>query len=169
MTYSGRVYLGTYSKKARQQDLNTILTSEILGEHLFNTAARLTTDVTKRKKWQILAALETQTRHYFIDYLRQSQQYAKADSTAKLQASISGATLAMLPWKTAMQLLDDGTKKYLKAFKRLQQHSNPEDLAFFSYVVEHELAIKRFAQLEKQGNTAQSLQAVEALLGYRIQ
>lgn len=51
----------------------------------------------------------------------------------------------------AMQLLEDGTKQFLQAFERLQQHSSPEDLASFTYVVEHELAIQRFAKLEQQG------------------
>ncbi|ONG41409.1 hypothetical protein BKE30_04715 [Alkanindiges hydrocarboniclasticus] len=154
----------TYSKKARQKDLNKLLTSEILGEQLFKVAARLSADASQRRKWQLLAALESQTKDYFLQYLKQSQQHAKADVIAKLQASASGAALALLPWKMAMQLLEDGTRQFLQAFKRLQQHSSPEDLAFFTYVVEHELAIQRFAQLEQQGHTEQSLQPVLALM-----
>ncbi|WP_034279417.1 hypothetical protein [Alkanindiges illinoisensis] len=154
----------SYSKKARQKDLNKLLTSEILGEQLFKVAARLSSNPKQRKKWQVLAALETQTKDYFLDYLKQSQQHAKADAIAKLQASASGAALALLPWNMAMQLLEDGTKQFLQAFKRLQQHSSPEDLAFFTYVVEHELAIQRFAQLEQQGNIEHSLQPVLALI-----
>lgn len=157
-----------YSKKARQKDLNKLLTSEILGEQLFKVAARLSTNANQRKKWQALAALETQTKDYFLDYLKQSQQHAKADAIAKLQASVSGAALALLPWNMAMQLLEDGTRQFLQAFERLQQHSSPEDLAFFTYVVEHELAIQRFAQLERQGNTEHSLQPVLALMKYDI-
>lgn len=86
-----------YSKKARQKDLNKLLTSEILGEQLFKVAARLSSNANQRKKWKVLTALETQTKDYFLDYLKQSQQHAKADPIAKLQASASGAALALLP------------------------------------------------------------------------
>lgn len=150
--------------KSYQKDLNQLLNSEILGEQLFATAARLSRNLQQREKWQTLAALEAQTKRYFTDYLRQSQQHAKARQLIKLQASISRAALAFLPWKISMQLLDQGTAPFLQCFERLNQGSSPQDLAFFNYVLAHEQAIKKFAQLEQQNKPDQSLEPVLKLL-----
>lgn len=42
-----------------QQDLNTALESEILGELIFLNAAKYTRSIEQQQKWQTLAKLET--------------------------------------------------------------------------------------------------------------
>lgn len=149
-----------------QKDLNTILESELLGEHLFATAALFSFNPNQRRKWQALEVLESQTKQRLLDYLKNSQQTATSRKLLKLEATISGIALAVLPWKLSMHLLGQGTRPFLETFERLEAQSQqqPQDTAFFKYVVAHEKAIQHFAKLEQSGDSRHSLVPVHALL-----
>lgn len=154
--------MGSYAQK----DLNTVLESELLGQRLFATAAAFSLSSDKRRKWQTLEVLETQTKQRLLDYLQHSQQKARARRHIPLEAAISGIALALLPWKLSMHLVEQGTQSFLNTFERLQAQSqqHPQDTDFFDFVVAHEKAIQQFARREKAGEKHHTLAAVHALL-----
>ena len=63
-----------------------------------------------------------------------------------------------------MQMLEDGTPPLLEVFERLEANASPNSVAFFSYVVAHERAIARFAQLERTGRHEESLEPIDSLI-----
>lgn len=148
----------------QQQDLNTALESEILGELLFQTAANFSLSSSKRHKWQLLAQLETQTLERLQQFLATSLQQAEVRHHVKLQARISGVILAQLPWKLSMYLLKRGTLPFIIAFERLNQHAQADSKVFLQYLLAHEQAIAEFAKREIQGEE-NSLAPVLSLLG----
>ena len=147
-----------------QQDLNTALESEILGELIFLNAAKHTRSIEQQQKWQTLAKLETQTLHRLQQFLSEQGQTATIRMHIKLQAKASGLAMAKLPWKLAMNLLKQGTQPFMETFERMTQHADANTQDFPQYLLAHEQALTEFATQELQGNSKHSLDAVLHLL-----
>jgi hypothetical protein len=147
-----------------QSDLNQILESEMMGEILFNMAARLTWSSQRRRKWLLLRDLETQTKNRLFEFLHQQQQRASLSRPVKIKGYYCGLLLGLLPWPKSMKLLEHGTIPFLKVYKRLEENADEPSREFFSYVVAHEEAIAEFARLERSGDSEQSINAVMGLL-----
>ncbi|MCU4377824.1 hypothetical protein [Acinetobacter haemolyticus] len=147
-----------------QQDLNTALESEILGEIIFLNAAKHTRSTEQQYKWLVLAQLETQTLHKLQQFMIQNGHTAKIRAHIKLQAKASGIAMAKLPWKVAMHLLKQGTKPFMETFERMNQHTDAQTQTFLQYLLAHEQALAEFATQELMGNSESSLDAVEKLL-----
>ncbi|ENW95255.1 hypothetical protein [Acinetobacter sp. NIPH 298] len=147
-----------------QQDLNTALESEILGELIFLNAAKYSRSVDQQHKWQILAQLETQTLQKLQLFLKEQGRTASIRPHVKLQAKASGIAMAKLPWKLAMRLLKQGTKPFMATFERMNQHAGADTQDFLKYLLAHEQALAEFATQELKGNSTSSLAPVFALL-----
>jgi hypothetical protein len=147
-----------------QSDLDRTLASEVLGEIVFEAAARCTRAPERREKWLRLLALETQTRRRLLDYLEAHGEHARPPRLARLTGWVVGATLGLLPWSLAMRTLERATRGYLETFERLARNAAGSDGGFFSYVVAHERAIAEFARRELSGRAAVSLEPVTRLL-----
>jgi hypothetical protein len=152
-----------------RNDLNRIYESEILGEILFATAARLAWSQQRKRKWLWLRKLESQTKERLIEFLQQRQQQANLSRPVKTRGYcyglLLGLLLGLLPWPVSMKILEHGTIPFLKVYKRLEENSDENSREFFSYVVAHEEAIAEFARLERAGQSGHSIKAVMNLLG----
>ena len=145
-------------------DLQHIHESEVYGRAVFSTAARLTLNPSRKKKWLALKALEEQTLERYLAYMQQTGQTVKEPRGWATKGAAEGAALAVMPWRLAMRLVRDATQPFQEKFLRLKNHAEEADQAFFNYVYAHEKAIEAFAarELERSGN---STQAIEKLLG----
>lgn len=157
-------------KRQPTADLLAALKCEVLGEASLRTAYYLTLDRRRRKKVDVMRKLETQTRYRIIEYFD-----AKGIRVPKLYGTvIKGTLLGMLfPLARWQQILANTlaeTEHYLELFYRLEQQAEAQDKALFTYIVAHEQAIQRFAELETEhpGNLA-SLAPMEALLDDGLQ
>jgi len=148
-----------------QRDLNKLYYSEVLGEVLFDTAARCTRESDdQRMKWLKLKELETQTKERLSAFLLAAGQHVRQPVMAMPFGRVAGTLLGRLPWPLSMRLLARGTRPYLKVFERLEQGARNETKAFFAYVVAHERAIAEFARRECRGQKGNSLMPVTKLL-----
>jgi hypothetical protein len=147
-----------------QADLERTLESEVLGEILFSTAARIARSRERREKWLRLRDLEAQTLRRVVAFLESQDQQAHVPALARARGLVFGVVLGLLPWSTAMKLLQDGTRPFLEVFERLERHADATTREFFAYVVAHERAIAQFARLERSGDPETSLRAVLDLL-----
>ena len=146
-----------------EKDLYNIYESEILGETLFRFLAGRARDPQRKRKWQALADLETQTKERYLAFVADKPALSGKPEPSRFKGYLSGWLFLLLPWRTAMKLLGDGTAPFMEVFTRLRQHAAPEDAAFFDYVVAHEVAIKAFADAEQAGQE-NALQPVLDLL-----
>ena len=144
-------------------DLQHIHESEVYGAAVFATAARLTRDPERRKKWLTLKALEDKTLSCYLAHMESTRQPVTEPKGWALKGHAEGAALALMPWRVAMKLVGDATASFQERFLRLEQHAEGEERAFFAYVYAHEKAIESFAHREL-ANDADSLKAVEGLL-----
>ena len=147
-----------------QRGLAKIYHSEVLGEMLFDTAARWSRISDHRMKWLKLKDLETQTKERLCAFLVAAGLQAHPSVMAKPFGRFYGALLGYLPWPLSMWLLERGTRPYLKLFERLEQDAGNEARAFFAYVTAHERAIAEFARRERKGQKGNSLIPVTKLL-----
>ena len=74
-----------------------------------------------------------------------------------------GLLIAVSPWRAAMSMLKSGTPEFIERFQRLADNAPEDESAFFDYVLQHELAITRFAEGELAGE-GNALADVEQLL-----
>jgi hypothetical protein len=137
-----------------QADLNRLYESEVFGELLFATAARLSGAGTHRDSWLLLRDLETQTKDRLLAFLSTSGQQARLPTLVRAKGVLVGTLLGVLPWSLAMKLLEDGTAPFLAVFERLERNAPESARAFFAYVVAHERAIAEFARRERAGDAA---------------
>ncbi len=146
-----------------RSDLRRIHESEVYGAAVFATAARLTRNRVRKKKWLTLKALEDQTLARYLAYMERTEQRVVEPRGWATKGHAEGAALALMPWRMAMKLVADATVPFQEKFLRLAQHAEGEHEAFFAYVLAHEKAIESFARTEL-ANQGGSLKAVEALL-----
>jgi len=144
-------------------DLQHIHESEAYGLAVFETAARLTRNPERRKKWLALKALEQQTLDRYLAYMSATGQPVTEPNLWRLKGYAEGAALGMMPWRLAMKLIRSATQPFQQKFLRLKQHAEGPHQDFFAYVYAHEKAIEAFASKELARDTT-SLLAVERLL-----
>jgi len=137
-----------------QADLDRLYESEVYGEILFATAARLSGAGAHRDKWLLLRDLEAQTKDRLLAFLAASGQQARLPALLRQKSHLVGALLGVLPWSIAMKLLEDGTAPFLAVFERLERNAPESARGFFAYVVAHERAIAEFARRERAGDAA---------------
>ncbi len=146
-----------------KEDLQRIHESEVYGIALFETAARLTRNVERKKKWLVLKALEEQTLKRYLRYMQNSNQAVVEPTVWRLKGHSEGAVLALLPWRLSMKLLAKGTVPFQDKFLRLRRNAEGINQDFFAYVYAHEKAIEAFAKKELSRDR-DSLIAVRNLL-----
>jgi len=146
-----------------KEDLQRIHESEVYGIALFETAARLTRNVERKKKWLALKALEEKTLKRYLAYMQDSNQVEIEPTGWGLKGYSEGVALGLLPWRLSMKLLGDGTLPFQEKFLRLKRNAEGIHQAFFAYVYAHEKASVAFARGELSKDQS-SLVAVEHLL-----
>ena len=145
-------------------DLLTALRSEVLGTTSFHMAYRLSFDRQKKAKARALWQLEAQTLERIEAYFEHQGLQRPALRGLQLGGYLAGLIFPLLPWRSILATTLKETAHYLSVFRRLAAEAAPEDRPLFDYVVAHEEAIARFAELELEGQPEQSLGAVVALL-----
>lgn len=146
------------------EDLDRAMVSEVLGESIFATAARVSFRRWKRDRWARLADLESLTKWRLLHFLEGAGLEAKAPASTAAVGRVAGVLLALLPWPFAMRALEWATIPFTPVFERLRAACEPWDDDFFAYLVEHERAIADFARSERRGQHATSLEPVAMLL-----
>ena len=83
---------------------------------------------------------------------------------ATIKGSILGIFYSVAPWHFVMKEMVKETKYYLEVFRRLEVQAAEKDQELFNYIVAHEVAIKRFTEIELVNSANNSLEPIEALL-----
>ncbi len=166
-TGNGRAHSGLHRMPdaRRQRDLDRTLASEVLGEIVFDAAARWARTPERREKWLRLRELEARTRRRLLEFLETHREHAQPPRLPRLTGRAVGTALGLLPWSLAMRTLERGTRAYLETFERLARNATGSEGEFFCYVVAHEQAIAEFARRELAGQAQRSLEPVARLLG----
>lgn len=144
-------------------DLYRLYQSEVYGAATFAAAAKYCRNPEKKAKLMKLMLLEEQTKVRVLKYVERHNLHVRYPHGWALRGKIEGLGMNLAPWSFSMKQILKATTFYYEIFTRLYENADVEDREFFAYVMQHEEALKNFAQRELDG-TGNSLQATELLL-----
>ena len=138
--------------------------TEVLGEALYATAARLTRDESRRRKWQALAQLETTTKASIRQALIQARGSTRERGFDKCVGQAAGFLAAMFPWRVTLRVVRVVASSTVERFEQLEREANDEDRVLFEELTAHERAQCDFAERELAGDGLRSIEPILALL-----
>jgi len=146
------------------EDLVIALESEVLGEAFFRSAYYSAFFFNRRNKAKVLWQLEAQTKKRILEYFKTNDIEIPQLRRAAVKGSILGVFYPVFPWYIILKEILKETKYYLEVFHRLEGQTAEKDKELFKYIVAHEVAIRRFAEIELVNSDHTSLKPIKALL-----
>ncbi len=131
------------------------------GKAFLEQIAERTDDAGHRAKWQVLAQLEEATGNALTPLVDDS---AEQDPEGYRQVDTFVAEYAKLSWGEAMEQMMTLLDPAIERFERLLAIAPEEDLEVVQILLDHELALKRFAERELAGDPETSLDSVRAVI-----
>lgn len=150
--------------KKPSKDLATALKSEVLGEAFFRSAYYSAFFSNRRNKAKVLWQLEVQTKSRIIEYFEVNSIEIPKLRWLAVRGSILGVLYSVIPRHIVLKEILEETEYYLEVFYRLEEQVVKKDKKLFEYIVAHEVAIKRFAEIELVNSGNNSLDSIKALL-----
>jgi hypothetical protein len=134
---------------------------EVLGEALFDRMADQMDDEEHKTKMRVLARLERRTKESVAPALERAGLSTEPDpeSLSTAEALSSAATT---PWKDLLATFEPITSQFCAMYRRIGE-LDPSESETSELLVAHELALRNFARAEIAGDTATSLDQINAL------
>lgn len=130
------------------------------GRAFFLRLAEVTNDLEARAKWEVLADLEAATGARLAPLVADGA----APSDERVAPDGAAAAYARLPHADAMQQMMTILDPAIERFRRLLQIAPESDRAVVQILVDHEVALKHFAERELAGESETSLEPVRAVI-----
>jgi hypothetical protein len=140
---------------------------EVLGEAILACYVALEQDPVRRYKWGTILQLETETKARLRPFITRLGLSIAQDDTRQAVAGFAESFASKL-WPDHMRELVGITGIYLDKFRAIAEAAPADEREVTHSMVVHEAAIKRFAELELAGDTANSLNDVIAQLQYPL-
>lgn len=137
---------------------------EIFGEALFSELARLGGDRAQATKWKLLAELERVTGEQLAPLVSR-YGYETEPPVEEMERGLANAReFAEMPHTDFMALIEPYLKEVISKFEALRDAAPDEDKATMQFLVDHEVALLRFAQLERSGDDQDSTREARMLI-----
>ena len=135
---------------------------ELWGQAFFERLAVVTDDADQRAKWRVLAELEEVTGNRLAPLVADAEEPPSVDAYRPLESAV--AAYAALPWGVAMERMMTILDPAIERFRELLEQAPAEERDTVQILVDHEIALKRFAERELSGDAATSLEPVRAVI-----
>lgn len=135
---------------------------ELWGKAFFERLATATDDAGQRVKWQVLAELEKVTGNRLAPLVDDAEESSSVDAYRPLESAV--AAYAALPWGVAMERMTTILDPAIERFRELLAQAPAEERDTVQILVDHEVALKRFAERELAGETDTSLDPIRAVI-----
>ena len=132
------------------------------GKAFFERIAQATEDAGQRTKWEVLAELEEATGNRLLPLLDPDAERPSAEGYRALDAAVD--TYAKLSWTEALEQMVPVLDPAIERFEKLLEMAPNEDRETVQILVDHEVALKRFAERELAGDPRTSLDPVRAVI-----
>lgn len=155
---------GPIGREAYRRMLRVAFQVEVLVESAYAVAARLTWAPRRRRQWEALRQLETQTRECLAQALRREGIPARAALVLRVAGALVGLLAALAPWRLTMSLLGRAIAVTQRWFARVARETAVDDPSLLQHLVAHERAQGEFVRRERAGDEAGSLTPILRLL-----
>ncbi|MCY4011549.1 MAG: hypothetical protein OXG82_02410 [Gammaproteobacteria bacterium] len=132
------------------------------GKAFFERLAAATEDAGQRSKWQVLAELEEVTGNRLAPLVADAEESPSADAYRPLESAVSA--YAALPWGVAMERMMTILDPAIERFRELLAQAPAQERDTVQILLDHEIALKRFAERELSGDADASLEPVRAVI-----
>jgi hypothetical protein len=153
-TFSPEDSVGTLLLKAYR--------GEVTGEILFGTVAAGLEDPERKRKFEALTKLEARTREACLPALRRHGVPTEPDRETVEGSKVLAEAVAAMSWEDLLSSFAPITSQFLLLYHRIGEISE-EDRDISQLLVDHEHALRLFADRELRGETESSLEAIESL------
>ena len=140
---------------------------ELRGEVLFASYVALEQDAGRRHKWATCLQLETETKERLRPFLVRLGLSVAQEAIPERLGEFA-RTYTSKSWRQHMEELVGITDRYLEKFRAIEAAAPPDEREIAHSMVVHEFALKRFAQLELEGDANNSLVDVLKQLQYPL-
>ncbi len=138
---------------------------EVLGEALFDRIADQIDDEDHKAKMRVLAKLERRTKESVAPALERAGLSTEPDRES-LQTAEALSSAAATPWNDLLATFEPITSQFCAMYRRIGE-LDPSERETSELLVAHELALRNFARAEIAGETATSLDPINALAHMR--
>lgn len=135
---------------------------ELWGKAFFDRLAAATDDADRRAKWQVLAELEDATGNKLAPLVAGASDPHLTDTYRSLDSAVE--LYESLPWHVAMEQMMSILDPAIERFRELLTQAPVEERAAVQILVDHEIALKQFAERELAGDGATSLDPVRVMI-----
>jgi hypothetical protein len=135
---------------------------EVLGEAFFGAVAEQLDDEERAARVRVLMTLERRTKEATAPALVRAGLSTDPDPEMVSTAEVLAAAVASLEWEQFLGSIEPVTLQYLALYERIGE-LDPSERAAADLLVAHELALRNFARHELAGDTARSLDEINAL------
>ena len=137
---------------------------EIYGEALFSELARLAGGMALAPKWKLLAELEQVTGEQLAPLVSR-YGFATEPPGEEIERGLATAReLAEMPHADLMAMIEPYLEEVISRFETLRDAAPAEDKTTMQFLVDHEIALLRFVQLERSGADQDSTQDAKVLI-----
>jgi hypothetical protein len=134
---------------------------EVLGEVLFDRMADQIDDEEHKSKMRVLATLERRTKESIAPALERAG-LSTAPDPESLRTAEALSSAAATPWEDLLATFEPITSQFCAMYRRIGE-LDPSESEMSELLVAHELALRNFARAEIAGDTATSLDQINAL------
>ena len=135
---------------------------ELWGKAFFERLAAATDDADQRAKWQVLAELEEAIGNRLAPLVADEADPPLASAYRSLESTVE--VYEALPWHVAMERMMTILDPAIERFQELLAHAPVEDRDAVQILLDHEIALKQFAERELAGDGAKSLDPVRVVI-----
>ena len=132
------------------------------GRVFFEQLAEAADDGEHRAKWRVLAELEEETGNRLAALLGDAAEPASAEEFRPVDAAV--AAYSRLGWLEALERMMTILDPAIERFRELLCQAPYEDRETVQLLLDHEVALKRFAERELAGDPETSLAPVRAVI-----
>jgi hypothetical protein len=136
---------------------------EVLGEALFGRMADAYDDPDHSAKMRVLSTLERRTKEAIAPAMERAGLSTAPDPE---MLSLAEALAVDIPWKDFLGATEAITQQYIPSYERIGE-LDPSEREASDLLVAHEAALRAFARAELTGETARSLDQINALAHMR--
>ena len=136
---------------------------EVLGEALFGRIADRLDDPDHAAKMRVLSTLERKTKEAIAPSLERAGLSTEPDPE---MLTLADALAVDMPWSEFLAATQSITEQYIPLYVRIGE-LDPSEQPASDLLVAHEAALRAFARAELAGDTATSLDPINALAHMR--
>lgn len=136
---------------------------EVIGEGLFSRMLAACADE-HRVAMASLLQLESEAKVRLRPFLTRLGLSVVEDETKRAAGAEFASRLNAMSWPEAMRALAELSKPYFDRYRALEEAAPEADKAEVAFMVRHEGAVVRFAELEAVGRRGEALESVTRLL-----